>query len=136
MLAIRRPRKPPEVRGQRGVDKGLGNRMFQHEVVHRIVCGIILGWRGEPEYSNGPVVARRRKIFIGRVKSDAFDVARVVGQGLEFLKCKARPYHHLRVQAYRYQYCSIEGPAEVLHVVVVTNQSAKDAPILNRGRLV
>ena len=78
MCTIRRPGTATEVSGKWRRLEGLGYGDFAGEVVDLVLRGGIWTRGVESKYIDGAVVARSRKVLVGRIKSDAFDMTVVV----------------------------------------------------------
>lgn len=136
VVTVGRPAAPPEVCRQRRVLKRDANRGFQDEVVDHVVLGCVWRWRGVAEDLDSPVIACRGKELVGRIERNAFDVALMYRQRLEFLKRMPRPHNNLGIETDGHEERVVRGPGEVLHIVVVAHKSLVRLPVLDWGRFV
>ena len=47
-----------------------------------------------------------------------------------------RPHHDFGIEAHRYQDRRVVGPCEVLHIVIVSDETSEDLPIFDWGRFI
>ena len=87
--------------------------------------------RCEAKDLHGSVIASSGEVLVCRIKCDTLDKTLVVRNRLELLEGVPRPDNDFRIQADGDQNGGVVGPAEVLDIIVVRDQSAKDAPVLD-----
>lgn len=90
----------------------------------------------ELEDLDGAIITCSSKELIGRIESDSLDMALVQRDSFQLLKRVSGPNDDLGIQANRDQNGRVVRPRQILHIIIMSNQSLHDLPILHWRRLV